>query len=148
MLATEFQTEALFWLSGRGVGKARPRTNCRTGMIYTAQKYGDWKENAISAIALQMQNYPPAPIPCRVECQFINFFSSDADNLQGSVLDALVQANYLENDSSSFVSSCSGTFFKVRKRHNQPKPQGILVKVTPAEIEFLELNYFVSNLLL
>jgi hypothetical protein len=125
------------WLQGRGVGKARPRFG-RGGVIHTASRYGEWKNGAVlQLVALKL---PPAPVPARVDCTFVNFFSSDADNLSGSVLDSLVEAGVLQNDSSSYVVSCSGSFARTRKRRGQDKPVGILIRITPAEIEYLDLE--------
>ncbi|MBR8841176.1 MAG: hypothetical protein DSM106950_46375 [Stigonema ocellatum SAG 48.90 = DSM 106950] len=61
-----------------------------------------------------------------MECYFVNFFSSDSDNLTGSVLDCLVEAEVLANDSSGYVVGCSGEFVKQRKQRNQDKVVGIL----------------------
>jgi hypothetical protein len=123
-----------FWLEGRGIGKARPRFS--SGIVHTCPRYGRWKFDAIATI--KKLRLPGAPKPCFVECFFVNFLSSDADNLQGSVLDAMVQAGYLENDSSSFVVGCSGVFVKQRKVRNQEKTVGILVRVKPALLELFE----------
>jgi len=138
MLSLEYKRT--FWLPGRGVGKARPRTNFETGAIYTAGNYRDWKDFAIEVIKIQMTSHLlPAPQPCRVECEYINFKSSDVDNLLGSVLDALHQADYLGGDSAKYVCDCQGKFAKVRKERNQPKLQGILVKIFPAQIPIIEI---------
>ncbi|MBW4504869.1 MAG: RusA family crossover junction endodeoxyribonuclease [Scytonema hyalinum WJT4-NPBG1] len=125
------------WLEGRGVGKARPRFG-RGGVIHTASRYGEWKNSAV--LQLVAMKLSPAPIPAKVDCTFVNFFSSDADNLSGSVLDSLVEAGVLQNDSSSYVVSCSGSFARTRKRRGQDKPVGILVRISEAEIEYLDFD--------
>ncbi len=125
------------WLDGRGVGKARPRFG-RGGVVHTADRYREWKNHAV--LQMKALSLPPAPIPARVDCTFINFFSSDADNLSGSVLDSLVQVGILQNDSSSYVVSCSGTFARTRKRRRQDKPIGILVRISPMDIELLDFD--------
>ena len=125
------------WLEGRGVGKARPRFG-RNGIIHTASRYGDWKRDAI--LQLAALSLPPAPTPAKVDCYFVNFFSSDSDNLTGSVLDALVQAEILQNDSSGYVVSCSGTFARTRKRRGEDRPVGVLVHINPAEIEYMDFD--------
>jgi len=79
-------------------------------------------------------------VPAKVDCFFVNFFSSDSDNLTGSVLDALVEAEILQNDSSGYVVASTGTFVKTRKRRGQDKPVGILIRITPAQIEYLDLS--------
>lgn len=126
------------WIAGRGVGKARPRFSLRSGSVHTALRYSQWKCDAI--LQMKALKLPPAPIPAKVECLFVNFFSSDADNLIGSVLDALVGADILQNDSSGYVVASSGTFVKTRKRRGQDKPVGILIQITPAQIEYLDLE--------
>lgn len=122
------------WLPGRGVGKARPRFS--KGRVYTADKYGQWKREAIAR--LLTLKLPPAPKPCFIECYFVNFLSSDADNLQGAVMDAMVQAEYLKNDSSSYVVGCSRVF--VKQGRGKGKAIGILIRVTPASIGILSLQ--------
>jgi hypothetical protein len=71
---------------------------------------------------------------------FVNFFSSDSDNLIGSVLDALVESDILQNDSSGYVVASTGTFAKTRKHRGQDRPVGILIRITPAQIEYLDLS--------
>ncbi|MUG98916.1 hypothetical protein F7734_44135 [Scytonema sp. UIC 10036] len=89
---------------------------------------------------LRSQGLAPAPVPACVDCLFVNFFSSDSDNLTGAVLDALVEARVLENDSSSYVAASSGKFVKTRKRRGQDKPVGILIRIVPAQIEYFEMD--------
>ena len=125
------------WLHGRGVGKARPRFG-RGGVVHTASRYSDWKRDAI--LQMKALKLPSAPCPARVDCTFVNFFSSDTDNLIGSVLDALVQAEILQNDSSGYVVGSSGKFVKTRKRRGEDKPVGILVKISPAQIEYFDFD--------
>ena len=130
------------WLEGRGVGKARPRFG-RGGVVHTADRYREWKRNAI--LQMKALDLLPGPIPAKVDCFFVNFFSSDSDNLTGSVLDALVEAEVLQNDSSGYVVASTGTFVKTRKRRGQDKPVGILVRISPAQIEYLDLS--VANII-
>ncbi|GIW59500.1 MAG: hypothetical protein KatS3mg087_0566 [Patescibacteria group bacterium] len=125
------------WLNDRGVGKGRPRFS-RNGVVHTCDRYGKWKQNAIAQI--KKQCIQKIATPCFVECLFVNFASSDSDNLQGSVLDALVQSGVLENDSSSYVVGCSGKFVKARKKRGQDKVQGILIRITPASIEYIDFD--------
>lgn len=131
------------WIAGRGVGKARPRFG-RNGAIHTCNRYGEWKANAIlQLLALKL---PPAPTPAKVDCFFVNFFSSDSDNLIGSVLDALVQAEILQNDSSGYVVESSGKFVKTRKKRGEEKPVGILIRISQAEVEYLDLEFISHNI--
>jgi Holliday junction resolvase RusA-like endonuclease len=130
------------WIAGRGVGKARPRFG-RNGAIHTCNRYSEWKNNAIlQLLALKL---PPAPTPAKVECFFINFLSSDSDNLTGSALDALVQAEVLQNDSSGYVVESSGKFVKTRKERGKEKPVGILIRISQAEVDYLDLELINHN---
>lgn len=58
----------------------------------------------------------------------------------GSVLDALVQASVLQNDSASYVVESTGKFVKTRKQRGQDKPVGILVRISQAEVEYFDLD--------
>ncbi len=97
------------------------------------ENYSRWKKWAIQAIKIQAVDLPVAPSSCEIECLFVNFASSDSDNLIGAVADALVQAGYLTNDSYKFVKKSSGEFVKIRRRKNQPKEIGILVNIYQRE---------------
>ncbi len=125
------------WISGRGVGKARPRFG-RGGVVHTASRYAQWKNDAV--VQIKALRLPPAPVPAKVDCYFVNFLSSDSDNLTGAVLDALVEAGVLQNDSSSYVIASTGAFAKTRKRSGQEKPLGILIRISPAQVEHLDFD--------
>jgi Holliday junction resolvase RusA-like endonuclease len=130
------------WISGRGVGKARPRFG-RGGVVHTASRYAEWKNDAV--VQIKALELPSAPVPAKVDCHFVNFLSSDSDNLTGSVLDALVEAGVLQNDSSSYVVSSTGAFAKTRKRRGRDKPLGILIRISPAQVEHLDLDLDITN---
>ena len=129
---------ATIWLPGRAMGKARPRLG-KYG-IFMPKNYVQWKSGAI--LQTIRSRAPQPEKACAIECLFVNFASSDSDNLTGSVLDALVDANYLRGDSSSCVVSSQGRFVKTKKKRNQPKPIGVLVKVYDAEIEEIDFEVF------
>lgn len=63
---------------------------------------------------------------------------SNQYNLIGAVINAMVQSNFLLDDSSSYVVGCSGIFVKQRKRRNEQKFIGVLIRVYPASIKQLE----------
>lgn len=126
------------WLSGKAVGKARPRFSSRTGAVHTEGRYGQWKCDAVTQ--LRAMKLPQALTPVAVQCTFVNFFSSDSDNLLGSILDALVTAEVLKNDSSGYVVASSGAFAKTRKRRGRDKPVGVLIRIIPAQIEHLDFD--------
>lgn len=135
---------ATIWLPGRGVGKARPRVG-RKGRVFMPERYTNWKDNAAKEIIKQVRHQLQAPQPCYVKCWFVNFLSSDSDNLTGSVLDALVDAGYLQGDSSSFVLHSAGEFCKTKKKRNVPKPMGILVEIYSAEIKTIVLEDLIDG---
>jgi hypothetical protein len=80
-----------------------------------SDNYKDWINYAADVIHYQAQFFPPAPKPSKIVSKFVNFFSSDSDNLQGGVLDAM-NGVYLEGDSSSFVTGSRGKFCKTRRK--------------------------------
>jgi Holliday junction resolvase RusA-like endonuclease len=134
----QLQPIAEFWINERGMGKARPRKTSRSRKMHMPAKYVKWMNLAVDAIEIQMPDNAPAPVPAYVECYFLNFLSSDSDNLTGAVEDALVKAKYLGNDSSGYVVDSRGRFAKTKKRRGIPLDVGILVKVYQGEIVELE----------
>jgi Holliday junction resolvase RusA-like endonuclease len=129
VIPTEEIPFAQLWINGRGKGKARPRRSVHSGKVYMPEDYRYWQQLALWAIKLQMKDLPPAPESVGIECLFVNFFSSDSDNLTGAVADVLVKVGYLANDSYKFVKKSSGEFVKMRARRNQPKEIGILTNI-------------------
>jgi Holliday junction resolvase RusA-like endonuclease len=135
---------ASLWIPGRGIGKARPRFI--NGRVITEPKYKSWKTQAISEITKQISE--PITESVRVDCKFVNFASSDSDNLTGSVLDALVESGVLSGDSGRYVVESSGRFVKTKKPKFAELPVGIWVTIEPAEIETISIpDNFVENLL-
>lgn len=127
--------QILLWLPGKAPGKARPRYSKKTRKFHLPQNYVQWKNNAI--VHIKSNNFKVLPQPCFIECKFVNFASSDSDNLTGSILDAFVDAGILSGDSKSYVTGSLGRFWKIRKQRGKDKVIGILVIVTPADIEYL-----------
>lgn len=124
--------QIILWIPGRGVGKGRPRFS-PSGRVYTGDRYGKWKREAISHLRSQYGDVS-LPAPCEISCYFVNFLSSDSDNLIGSVLDALVQAELIQNDSSSFVTGVRGHFTQIAKPRGKEKPLGILISVKQSAV--------------
>jgi len=124
--------QTILWIPGRGVGKGRPRFSA-SGQIHTGDRYGKWKREAIRHLRSQYGTVK-LPSPCEISCYFVNFLSSDSDNLIGSVLDALVQAELIQNDSSSFVTGVKGHFTSIRKPRGVERPLGILVSVKQSTV--------------
>lgn len=137
------QPIAKFWIPGPGVGKGRPSIHWHYGRTFVdySESYKDWINHAAQIIEYQSNQYSsPGDSPVRVESSFVNFMSSDSDNLQGAVLDAMVGL-YLENDSSTYVTGSRGKFCKTRKRRGRNKEVGILVEVYPGEVVKLQPGF-------
>lgn len=129
-------------IPGKAMGKARPRKSSRTNRMHMPANYVRWQSSAVKAIKMQIEDMPPAPMPAVIRCSFVNFLSSDTDNLVGSVLDALVKAGYLQNDSSSFVIESSGKFVKTKKRRGVPREKGVIIEVYKGYTTELEADIF------
>ncbi len=130
-----------FWISGRGIGKARPRFDRRTSRAYLPGNYKQWKKHAYDSVLAA--NLPELPKPCEIFCYFVNFLSSDSDNLSGAVMDAMQDAKVIDGDSSSYVLHSDGQFCTLTPKKGEEKKIGILVKVYPCQLrelppEFLE----------
>lgn len=138
--------KTLIWIEGRGIGKARPRGSSKViekngraiavTKFHTSPKYRKWTNDAICQIA--KQKVPKFTKPVSICCNFVNFKSSDTDNITGAILDALVKSKVILNDSSSYVIKSTGEFSKLRKLRNSPKHIGILVEIEEQEIQELE----------
>lgn len=147
--------KTLIWIEGKGMGKARPRGSSRVvrkngkhiavTKFHTEPKYRQWTNNAISQIA--KQNIPKFTKPVSICCKFVNFKSSDTDNITGAILDALVKSKVIDNDSGSYVTKSSGEFSKLRKIRKLPKKVGILIEIEEREIGELDpdLASFIQN---
>lgn len=114
--------------------------------VYTQREYRIWKNKAIAyLIKLKLEGFlPELPNPCRIECFFCNFASSDQDNLQGAILDAIVQAGLLPDDCGSIVIAGSGKFVKVETKKKEKKRVGIAIEIYPQEIEYMDIDKFLG----
>jgi Holliday junction resolvase RusA-like endonuclease len=149
----------ILWLKGRGVGKGRPRARGRiikrngkrvvAISMYTDPRYRTWKNRAIAQIKKSNLRIYLENVSLVVRCYFVNFLSSDSDNLTGSVLDALKQSGIIKDDSSKYVNASGGEFVKKRKQRNRPKQIGILVEIEPKRISGLpeHLDNFLDDLI-
>jgi Holliday junction resolvase RusA-like endonuclease len=120
------------WLPGRAMGKARPRYSSYTRTFHLPEKYAQWKST--TARLIKKLQLPTIDYSVSVKCEFFNFLSSDSDNLTGSVLDALVDGDLLQGDSSSYVIASSGEFVKCKKERGLEKNIGTLVTIEPCTI--------------
>lgn len=131
------------WIAGKGKGKARPRM---CGNAYVLPKdYRDLKNRCVSQVILQC--IKPVEYPCKIACYFVNFKSSDCDNLIGFYIDVLVNAGVLQNDSSKYVTGCTGQFVQTSNKKERKFCIGTVIQIEKAEIssisldDFLKLNY-------
>lgn len=120
------------WLPGRPVPAARPRFDSRTGRAYTSRRYEEWKERAV----LEVRSSSPGPahsgpvetlvdvtaegIAVRVVPLRRRFrpkgLRGDLDNYLKAALDALVEADVLEDD--RHVESIDARFFGDREENS------------------------------
>lgn len=135
-LSTNTSVKTTIWLPGKGKGKARPR---KCGNAYVLPKdYRDAKDRTVTQMILQCID--PIDYPCKITCYFVNFKSSDCDNLIGFYLDALVQAGVLQNDSSSHVVGCSGRFVQTSNRKQRKSCIGTVIQIEKADIGSIDLD--------
>ena len=93
-------------LQGSVVPKARPRFS--KGFAYLPERYRTWKTNAIAALIRQRGTTEPMT-RAEVLIELHGSHNGDLDNLSGSLLDALVQAEILSDDRISVVSKLTVT---------------------------------------
>lgn len=104
-------SEIIIFLEGSVVPKPRPRVTSRG--TYLPHRYLDWRKFAEAEIYKQlMEKYPLSSLPIqRASVQVLlagkHRMSSDADNLIGACLDAMVSIGLLKNDNLSCVPEIS-----------------------------------------
>ncbi len=94
-------------LIGSIVPKARPRIT-KNG-TFMPPKYRQWKKNAIARLVNQTNERGLINIEVKVELVGKHSRRGDADNIIGSILDALVQSEIIKNDNLTCVTSISLT---------------------------------------
>lgn len=119
--------ENIIWLPGRVIPKKRPIVT-RNG-TFMPKNYTNWQRGMIPILSEFK-----LPKPCGIECYFINFAMGDIDNLVGSIMDAMVKAGSIENDSSSHVCYVSGRFIKTKKKRGEEKRVGAVIKYYESKI--------------
>ena len=94
-------------LEGAIVPKARPR-NSRCGHSYLPGNYREWKNEAIILLAAQHQG-PAFDVPVAISIILTGKHSQrgDGDNVMGSILDVMVQAEILTDDNLKQLPSVS-----------------------------------------
>lgn len=87
------------WLPFRPISKARPRFS---GHAYTDKVYASWKKD----VTAYLQEWWTEPTVDRVNVLIAHFYGparGDLDNRVGAVLDALVAANVISNDTVGVI---------------------------------------------
>lgn len=101
-----------FKLDGKITPKARPRLG--GGRAYLPSNYRLWKNDAIAQLFAQKKGLQPIS-KCQIEIEIGGKQRGDCDNIAGSILDALVQANILVDDRLSVVSKLTIEHFPDRQ---------------------------------
>lgn len=99
----QHQSSLIYHLNHRIVPKARPRLSA-SGRAFLPKNYRDWKTNAIEC--LRSQHLPPQPYQrVTIDVALFGNHRGDLDNICGAILDALVQAEILQDDRLSVVTA-------------------------------------------
>jgi Holliday junction resolvase RusA-like endonuclease len=93
-----------FLIEGLIVPKARPRRT-NSGHVYMPQNYRDWMARQVANFRDAWGDRPPieSPVHVYLDLHGKHHRGSDADNLNGSVLDALQKAGVIKNDNLLWV---------------------------------------------
>lgn len=129
------------WIDYKIKGKARPRFNAQTGATYHSSDYRQFKAGLIYYFqSLELEKFEK---PVHISCLFVNFFTSDSDNLQGSITDALVQSGMIKNDGAVPLPKSSGEFVTTTKKRGVDKEVGVVIEITEVEtFRNINLNDF------
>ncbi len=111
----------LFKLTGLIVPKARPRVY--KGRASMPPAYVQWKNQAIYELWIQKANFTKSITPSEVHVTLVGKHNrkSDGDNILGAILDALVQAEYLIDDSMMHITKVS-----LQLKHSKEEPYAIV----------------------
>lgn len=113
-------------LIGSIVPKARPRVT-RNG-IFMPPKYREWKKNAIARLINQTNEHSLTNIKVNVILIGKHNRRGDADNIIGSILDALVQSEILADD-----NLCCVTGISLELRYDKKKDPYTVIQITPSK---------------
>lgn len=96
-----------FELDGNIIPKARARITSHGN--YHNPRYSAWMDDAISELNHQKalkEYYQELSLPCSLEIVLINPSKrGDADNIAGSIMDALVKAGIIPNDNLNNINN-------------------------------------------
>ena len=111
------------------IPKARPRFS-RGKHAFTPKGYRGWLEWAIPLLAdastLTSEDWE---YPLSVEILFRGYTRADLDNAAGAVLDALVKAEVVEDDSLKYISSLKLRYFPRDKKDRSR--EGVYIVISP-----------------
>lgn len=115
-------------LVGPIVPKARPRVT-RRGHAFMPSSYRNWKDGAIIALMQQWgdRGQIAVPVAIAIHLRGKHNRAADADNVGGSLMDALVQAGILASDNLRAVPSLTVTL-----AHGQ-QPPSALIHLSPCQ---------------
>ncbi|NJM47284.1 MAG: RusA family crossover junction endodeoxyribonuclease [Alkalinema sp. RU_4_3] len=113
-------------LPGNVVPKARPRVT-RYG-TFMPENYRCWKTLAIVCLKSQYQGEPLQAAAVSIVLRGKHPRRGDADNISGSILDALVQAGILRDDNLMVVPSLA-----VRLEWDKKADPIVMVQLSPIE---------------
>lgn len=132
------QPTIILGLKGMVVPKARPRSSGRSKRVYTSPKYQEWKDNALVEL-LSQESRSLKVSGVEVVMLFLNSLrgNGDIDNGIGSVLDALVKAEILYDDSCNHVSKETVVFVREKAKKGEEKVIATSILIRPP-IETLE----------
>ena len=117
----------IFRLSGQIVPKARPRVT--SSGTFMPENYTLWKKYAIRSLSEQklhhLIQYPINSCKIRIICKGIQHLNSDADNITGSIFDALVQSKVIKNDNLVTIKEFSFRYIQSNEKLK------IVIEITP-----------------
>lgn len=113
-------------LEGCVIPKARPRGTSKGSHHYLPQGYREWKDAAIACLRKQQPPLKLSGVRVDVVLEGKHRRQGDADNIIGSLMDALVQAGILANDNLVCVTGIS-----LELNYNKDNPRTIIA-ISPA----------------
>ncbi len=119
-----------YFLEGAIVPKARPR-NSRCGHSYLPTNYRVWKNEAIDLLSAQHEGEAIAvPVSISVILTGKHSQRGDADNVIGSILDAIVQAGIIKDDNMKRVVAID-----LKLIHSKESPRALIRLETEIDLE-------------
>ena len=116
---TETKTKLLYRLEGAIAPKARPRFSRHA---YLPNTYRNWRNDAeLQLIAQGIPSQPLATTSIEILLAGKHSRRSDADNIAGSILDALVAVGIIQNDNLTNVVELA-----VKLHHSSKNPTALI----------------------